>query len=68
MFKRVSVCLGLKIGHQNDGPSNSSKGGMYYCCITHYSDVTMGAMASQITSLTIVYSTRVKENIKAPRH
>ena len=24
---------------------------------THYSDVTMGAMASQITSLTIVYST-----------
>ena len=24
---------------------------------THYADVTMGAMASQITSLTIVYST-----------
>ena len=24
---------------------------------THYSDVTMGAIASQITSLTIVYST-----------
>ena len=32
----------------------------------------MGAIASQITSLTIVYSivihTQVKENIKAPRH
>ena len=27
----------------------------YFLC--HYSDVTMGAMASQITSLTIVYST-----------
>ena len=30
----------------------------YICiCITHYSDVIMGAMASQITSVTIVYST-----------
>ena len=32
----------------------------------------MGAMASQITSLTIVYSiviqAQIKENIKAPRH
>ena len=31
----------------------------------------MGAMGSQITSLTIVYSTvysQIKENIKAPRH
>ena len=32
----------------------------------------MGAIASQITSLTIVYSiviqTQIKENIKAPRH
>ena len=38
----------------------------------HYGDVIMGAMASQITSLTIVYSTAIqtqmKENIKAPRH
>ena len=38
----------------------------------HYSDVVMDAMASQITSLTIVYSTfiqaEIKENIKAPRH
>ena len=39
---------------------------------SHYSDVIMGAMASQITSLTIVYSTIYsdadKKNIKAPRH
>ena len=27
------------------------------CCCCHYDDVIMGAMASQITSLTIVYST-----------
>ena len=35
-----------------------------------YSDVIMGTMASQITSLTIVYSTVLSgaENIKAPRH
>ena len=40
--------------------------------LQHYTDVIMGAMASQITSLTIVYSavysTQVKGNIKAPRH
>ena len=38
----------------------------------HHSGVIMGAMASQITSLTIVYSpfiqAQIKENIKAPRH
>ena len=38
----------------------------------HYNDVTMGAIASQITSLTIVHSnviqTQIKENIKAPHH
>ena len=38
----------------------------------HYSDDIMGAMASQITSLTIGYSTVYtdadKKNIKAPRH
>ena len=38
----------------------------------HYSDIKIGAMASQITSFTIVYSTvysgAVKDNIKAPRH
>ena len=39
----------------------------------HYNDVIMGAIASQINSLTIVYSTvyiqaQIKENIKAPRH
>ena len=37
----------------------------------HYSDVIMDAMASQNTSLTIIYSTvysQIKENTKAPRH
>ena len=36
----------------------------------HYDDVIMSAIASQITSLTIVYSIVYsdKENIKAPRH
>ena len=38
----------------------------------HYCDVIMGAMASQITSLTIAYSTvysgAIKENINYPRH
>ena len=41
-------------------------------CIWHYSDVIMGAMASQITSLTIVHSTVYsgadQENIEALRH
>ena len=39
---------------------------------THYNDVIMSAMASQLTGLTIVYSNvysaQIKENIKAPRH
>ena len=38
----------------------------------HYNDVVMGTMASQITNLTIVYSTVYpgadKKDIKAPRH
>ena len=38
----------------------------------HYCDVIMGAVTSQITSLTIVYSTVYSDadqgNIKAPRH
>ena len=38
----------------------------------HYSDVIMDAMASHITSFTIVYQpsiqAQIKENIKAPRH
>ena len=38
----------------------------------HYCDVILGAMGSQITSVTIVYSTihsgDIKENIQAPRH
>ena len=39
---------------------------------SHYGDVVMGTVASQITSLTIVYSTvysvQIKENNKALRH
>ena len=38
---------------------------------TNYSDVTMSAMASQMTSITIIYSTvcsGAEENIKAPHH
>ena len=42
-------------------------------CLFHYCDVIMGAVASQIVSFTIVYSTVYsdadkKQNIKAPRH
>ena len=40
--------------------------------VFYYGDAIMGAIASQITSLNIVYSTvylmQIKENIKAPRH
>ena len=46
-----------------------------FMCATsryHYGDVIMGAIASQITSITIVYSTVYSDadqrNIKAPRH
>ena len=41
--------------------------------VSHYSDVIMRPMASQIIDVSIVYSTvcfqaQIKENIKAPRH
>ena len=39
--------------------------------LSHYSDIVMSAMASQITGVSIVCSTvpeQIKENIKAPRH
>ena len=46
------------------------KGKKWY--LNHYNDVIMGAIASQITSLTIVYPTVYsgadQRNIKAPRH
>ena len=45
---------------------------LFCMVLLNYHDVIMGAIASQITSLTIVYSifiqTQIKENIKAPRH
>ena len=44
-------------------PTGSSK-----TYANNYSDVKMGAMTSQITSLTIVIQAQIKENIKAPRH
>ena len=41
-------------------------------CVPHNNDVIMSTIASQITSIAIVYSTvysaQIKENIKAPRH
>ena len=44
----------------------------YECALYHYNDVIMGAIASQITSLTIVYSTIYsdedqRKKFKAPR-
>ena len=43
----------------------------FYLDSHHYNNVIMGAMASQTTSLTIIYSTvcraQIKEKIKAPR-
>ena len=45
---------------------------VYFERANHYSDVIMGALASQITDISIVYSTvvqaQIKENIEAPRH
>ena len=39
-----------------------------YFIHTHYSDVIMGAMASQNTNSTVFFHVQIKENIKAPRH
>ena len=54
---------------------NVRKFSVRYPCspVSHYSDVIMGAMASQITSLTIVYLTVYsgadqRKHHKAPRH
>ena len=47
-------------------------GGWTAFVLRHYNGVIMGAIASQITGLTIVYSiviqTQIKESIRAPRH
>ena len=53
------------------GRGNSNTG--FIAKTAHYNDVAMSVMASQITSLTIVYSVffiqaQINENIKAPRH
>ena len=60
------------IGCRNQSVLQSWKQTICHFIKFHYNDVIMGAMASQITSLAIVYSTvysdQIKENIKAPRH
>ena len=64
----------LNLGFCVDGNPESTRRHSSYIRQSrfHYDDVIMGAMASQITSLTIVYSTvhsgQINENITAPRH
>ena len=49
--------------------SNKISSRRWHSSWVHYSDVIMSSMASQITSLTIVYSpVQINENIKAPCH
>ena len=53
--------------------SQRSMSAVRVCTLEHYSDVIMGAMASQITGLTIVYLTvhsdaDQRKKIKAPRY
>ena len=64
------VLWGSRICHLQSSFAN-----MFYLLLgqIHYGDVMTGAIASQITSLAIVYSTVYsdadeKQNIKAPRH
>ena len=68
-FNVTSLALGQKYECQW---SNRERCGYIIRLNTHYSDVIMSTMASQITSLTIVYSTIYlgadKETIKAPHH
>ena len=63
----------------SQAPQNKIKLELTWCATSicgrpyaHYIDVIMTTMASQITSLTVVYSivyqAQIKENIKAPRH
>ena len=55
-WETIKIIITYPIASQNwDGSS-------------HYNVVIMSAMASQITSPTILYSTADSENIKAPRH
>ena len=84
--KRRPFCLGLNVLMSikyetspychclNDIPQfdRARNFGFQTILMHHYYDVIMGAIASQITSLAVVYSTvysaQIKENIKAPRH
>ena len=67
-YKSQSDCIGsfiLFVGYTHSSISDLDGA-------LHYSDVTMDTIASQITSLTIVYltvySAQINENIKAPRY
>ena len=54
---RVSIGAGTIAPHTDQSAPVNSNAAKHLCENIHYDDVTMGAMASQITSLTIVYST-----------
>ena len=64
----VRQTMGVTLTLWDNGPTSSTTKNS----TGHYSDVIMGPMASQITSLTTVYSlfiqAQIKENIKTPRH
>ena len=57
--------------HDYSGSNVLKMGATLYLTV-HYTDVIMGAMASQLTSPKIVSQAfteaQIKENIKAPRH
>ena len=69
-IKSLAILLQQRAQAHNKGtPKLDITGHMW---MKHYTDVTMSPMASQITSLGIVYSSVYsgadKKNIKAPRH
>ena len=55
----ILLCFGVKLlGYHACSSSKAHLGDTsYWVYISHYGDVIVGAIASQITSLTIVYST-----------
>ena len=60
------------VGSPHKGPVTRENLTIEALVPSHYGDVIMGAIASQIISLTVVtrpfIQTQIKENIKAPRH
>ena len=77
IYKRESILVNIKVTNTTQASSTAT---MLWCGfnihtplimdLTHYSDIIMSTMTSQITSLTIVYSTVYSraENIKALHH